>query len=53
MARLAETFQHRDSRVDRVFLVVDINDSTTMKRETPESDWITTYGWFYDLLPRS
>jgi class 3 adenylate cyclase/cold shock CspA family protein len=50
MAKLTEVFNDPTSRVYRVFLVVDINDSTGMKEREPEANWITSYAWFFDLV---
>lgn len=46
--KLAEAFGSPESRVFKLVLVVDLNNSTKMKEENSEAEWLTTYGWFFD-----
>ncbi len=48
--KLAETFSDPSSRVQKTLLVIDMNESTSMKERGSEAQWITTYGWFYDAV---
>jgi class 3 adenylate cyclase/cold shock CspA family protein len=50
MALLTETFASPTSRVTKTIVVVDLNGSTSMKEAQPEAQWLTTYGWFFDML---
>ncbi len=50
MTKLADTFRTPGCRVTRVIVAVDLSDSTNMKERYPESHWLTTYAWFFDLL---
>lgn len=50
MALLAETFASPTSRVTKTIVVVDLTGSTNMKEAQPEAQWLTTYGWFFDML---
>jgi class 3 adenylate cyclase len=36
--------------VNKVIVVVDLTSSTAMKEQQPEASWLSTYGWFFDLL---
>ena len=47
---LREAFDDDKSRVVGSILAIDIVNSTQMKADQPESDWITTYGRVYDLV---
>src|SRR5438552_3820745 len=50
MSRLADTFRSPESRVTKTIVVVDLTNSTSMKEQQPEAAWLTTYGWFFDML---
>jgi class 3 adenylate cyclase len=50
MALLAETFASSTARVTKTVVVVDLTASTNMKEAQPEAQWLTTYGWFFDML---
>lgn len=50
MPSLADTFRSQESRVIRVIVAVDLTNSTNMKEDQPEALWLTTYGWFFDML---
>lgn len=50
MPSLPETFRDPASRVSKVIVVIDLVNSTAMKEVQPEATWLTTYGWFFDLL---
>ncbi|MGH2731588.1 MAG: adenylate/guanylate cyclase domain-containing protein [Actinomycetota bacterium] len=49
---LKETFTSRESRVYRVMMFVDMTDSTAIKERETEAHWLTTYGYFFDLVGR-
>jgi hypothetical protein len=48
--KLAETFGKPDSRVYCSLMFIDMTASTDMKERTPEASWLTTYGWFFDVI---
>ncbi len=50
MAILAETFRDPNSRKTKTIVAVDLTNSTSMKEQQPEATWLTTYGWFFDML---
>jgi class 3 adenylate cyclase len=50
MALLSDTFRTRESRVTKTIVAIDLKDSAGMKEKEPEASWLTTYGWFFDLL---
>jgi len=50
LALLAETFASPTSRITKTLVIVDLNASTNMKEVQPEAQWLTTYGWFFDML---
>ena len=53
MARLADTFASPNSRVTKTIVAVDLIGSTNMKEAHPEAQWLTTYGWFFDMLGKT
>ncbi len=53
MAHLTETFRTPEARVQRTIVAVDLTDSTAMKTDQGEAGWLSTYGWFFDLLGQS
>jgi class 3 adenylate cyclase len=50
MPLLADTFRARDSRVTKTVVAIDLTNSTAMKEQQPEANWLNTYAWFFDLL---
>ena len=50
MTKLTETFRTPEARVSRTIVAVDLANSTKMKEDKTEADWLNTYGWFFDLL---
>ncbi len=53
MALLGEVFKLPQSRVAKTIVAIDLTNSTRMKAQRPEADWLTTYSWFFDLLSRT
>lgn len=50
MALLEDTFRDPKSRTTKTIVAVDLTNSTSMKKEQPEANWLTTYAWFFDML---
>src|SRR6266567_313380 len=50
MSSLHQVFMEAKSRVVKVIVAIDLTNSTSMKEQEPEASWLTTYGWFFDLL---
>lgn len=50
MAKLYDTFKAAESRVAKAIVALDLVNSTGMKQQQPEAAWLTTYGWFFDVL---
>ena len=49
MTKLKDTFDSQDSRSAKTIFVVDITNSTELKLEQSEANWLTTYGlWGWD-----
>ena len=48
--KLQETFSSPESRVPRAVMFIDLANSTEMKESHTEATWLTTLGWFYDLI---
>ncbi|MBI3679545.1 MAG: hypothetical protein HY235_04035 [Acidobacteria bacterium] len=53
MALLGDVFKLPQSRVTKTIVAIDLTNSTRMKAQRPEADWLTTYSWFFDLLSRT
>lgn len=53
MSSLPDVFRNPESRVVKVIVAVDLANSTAMKEQQAEAAWLTTYGWFFDLLRSS
>lgn len=50
MAKLVDTFRTPEARVQKAIVAIDLTESTKMKEQQPEASWLTTYGWFFDML---
>lgn len=50
MAKLALMDVFREPRVTKTLVAVDLTDSTAMKEQQPEVQWLNTYAWFFELL---
>lgn len=50
MASLPDTFRDPESRKLKSIVVLDLTNSTLMKEQQPEATWLTTYGWFFEML---
>lgn len=48
MAQLSEVF--RENRITKTIVAVDLTDSTAMKEQQAEVQWLNTYAWFFELL---
>jgi class 3 adenylate cyclase len=53
MAHLENAFRLPESRVEKAIVVIDINNSTAMKESNSEAFWLSTFGWFFDLLGKT
>jgi class 3 adenylate cyclase len=50
MEQLSDTFRSPASRVERTIMFIDMVDSTSMKEKEAEATWLTTFGFFFDLI---
>lgn len=50
LRKLSEALDDRESHPTVVTLFVDMVDSTNLKEKTPESNWLSTYAWFYETV---
>jgi len=50
MALLADVFRDEKSRVTKTIVAIDLTNSTAMKEQQPEVQWLNTYAWFFDML---
>lgn len=48
--KLSEAFSAPESRVEGTWVFVDMFDSTGMKANGVEANWLPTTGWFYDVV---
>ncbi len=48
--RLSEAFSDPTSTVEIVVMFIDMTDSTIMKARTTQSEWLTTFGAFYNII---
>ena len=53
MALLGEAFKLPQTRVTKTIVAIDLTNSTRMKAQRPEADWLNRYWWFFDLLGRT
>jgi class 3 adenylate cyclase len=47
---LMNAFSSKNSRVKIVVMFVDIANSTETKQKEPEASWLTTFGYFFDIV---
>lgn len=50
MSQLEDAFRSKESRVTKTIVAIDLTDSTSMKEREPETNWLTTYSWFFEQL---
>lgn len=50
LKKLSEALNDPDAHPQVVVMFVDMVDSTPLKEKTPEANWLSTYGWFYETV---
>jgi class 3 adenylate cyclase/cold shock CspA family protein len=48
--QLREAFADPKSRMDATVVVIDVINSTYMKQSQPQAAWLSSLGWFYDVV---